>query len=167
MYNRIVIFGRPGSGKSTFAKKIATQLNLPLYHLDKYFFIENWVERDYSEFINMQLEIVNKPQWVVDGNGLRSLSLRWSRADLVLYFDYPRLLCLMRLIKRFLKPDYDIDDRAPGCEEILRARLIKYMWLFDKRASQDVFLLLQQYPQIPFLKIRNNQELSNAQDFAS
>ena len=34
---RIMIFGRPGSGKSTFAVELALKLNLPLYHLDKYF----------------------------------------------------------------------------------------------------------------------------------
>lgn len=38
MYQKICIFGRPGSGKSTFALQLHKKLNLPLYHLDKYFY---------------------------------------------------------------------------------------------------------------------------------
>jgi adenylate kinase family enzyme len=47
-YIRICIFGRPGSGKSTFAHKLHLKTGLPLYHLDRYFFVANWVERDYQ-----------------------------------------------------------------------------------------------------------------------
>lgn len=34
---RIMIMGRPGSGKSTFSIKLQTMLNIPLFHLDKHF----------------------------------------------------------------------------------------------------------------------------------
>ena len=56
---RIMIFGRPGSGKTTFAYELSKKLNLPLYHLDKYFFTANWVQRDYQEFVIKQLEVLN------------------------------------------------------------------------------------------------------------
>lgn len=45
-FNKIMVFGLPGSGKSTFATKLAQFLNLPIYHLDKHFYVENWIERD-------------------------------------------------------------------------------------------------------------------------
>ena len=31
---KVIIIGSPGSGKSTFAKKLRDITNLPLYHLD-------------------------------------------------------------------------------------------------------------------------------------
>ncbi|MFW5904155.1 MAG: AAA family ATPase [Candidatus Saliniplasma sp.] len=34
---KIAIIGSPGSGKSTFAKKLGKKLNIPVYHLDSYF----------------------------------------------------------------------------------------------------------------------------------
>lgn len=52
--NKIMVFGLPGSGKSTFATKLAQSLNLPIYHLDRHFYVENWVERDYQEFLEIQ-----------------------------------------------------------------------------------------------------------------
>lgn len=51
---RIMIFGIPGSGKSTFALKLSRLLNLPLFHLDKYFFVSGWEERNYEEFLQIQ-----------------------------------------------------------------------------------------------------------------
>jgi len=39
-----------------------------LYHLDKYFYIDNWVERNHDEFLNILLNIVNNDAWIVDGN---------------------------------------------------------------------------------------------------
>ena len=36
---KIMIFGIPGSGKSTFALKISRLLNVSLFHLDKYFLL--------------------------------------------------------------------------------------------------------------------------------
>lgn len=50
---KIMIFGRPGSGKSTFATWLSQSLDLPLHHLDKHFYIRNWVERDYNEFLQI------------------------------------------------------------------------------------------------------------------
>ena len=38
---KIMIFGRPGSGKSTFAVKLSRSIVFPLYHLDKYFYIND------------------------------------------------------------------------------------------------------------------------------
>lgn len=32
--NKVVIVGGPGTGKSTLAKNLGKQLNLPVYHLD-------------------------------------------------------------------------------------------------------------------------------------
>ncbi len=159
IYNRIMIFGLPGSGKSTFAVHLAHQLNLPLYHLDKYFFVKNWIERDNEEFLSFQQKIINQSQWIIDGNALGSLEMRYARADLVLYFCSSRPLCFGRLIKRRFFKDKSIQDRAINCPENLRPRLIKYMWTFDKRIQPLLTKLHNSYPTTPFYKIRSSTDL--------
>jgi len=111
---RIMILGLPGAGKSTFASQLAQQLNLPLYHLDKYFFVRNWVERDREEFLHIQQQWVDQDRWIIDGNALNSLEMRYRQADLVLYFCKPRALCMLRLIHRRLFKSALIQDRAEG-----------------------------------------------------
>jgi adenylate kinase family enzyme len=112
---RIMVFGRPGGGKSTFATWASQSLGLPLHHLDKHFYVSHWIERDYNDFLAIQQHIVETQSWIVDGNSIRSLEMRWSRADLVLYFNLPKLVCLYRVIKRFFRPNKHFDDRAPQC----------------------------------------------------
>lgn len=155
MYSRICIFGRPGSGKSTFALKLHTKKQLPLYHLDKYFYRENWIERDYQEFLAIQQELVSQDRWIIDGNSLQSLEMRYARADICLYFNYSRWLCLFRLFKRLIFKDSAIKDRAQGCGENIRWSLIKYMWNFETRKDNRLIKLIadlkKRYPQVVFI----------------
>ncbi len=157
---RIMIFGRPGSGKSTLAAWLAGALDLPLYHLDKYFYTEHWIERERQEFLKIQQEIVDRDCWIVDGNATRSLEMRWSKANLVLYFNVPRIICYGRIVKRFLSPNRSLDDRAAACPEIIRWSLVSYMWNFEDRVAQPIATLKQRYPQAVFKEIRSNLELN-------
>lgn len=156
---RIMIFGRPGSGKSTFAYQLHQIIKLPLYHLDKFFFISNWNERNHQEFIDLQKSFVNQERWIIDGNNLKSLEMRYAKADLVLYFNYSRRICYPRVLKRLWKKDLLIDDRAQGCPEILRWRLMVYMWTFEKRVAQQILDLKAKYPDTKIIEIRNDHDL--------
>lgn len=157
---RIVIFGRSGSGKSTFAMKLGKNLKLPVYHLDKYFFLENWVPRNYEEFLKIQKCLVKNDSWIIDGNNSKSLEIRYKKADLVLYFNYPRFLCYWRVFKRLFFKDPTIKDRAFGCNETIRFELLKYMWGFEKKLARKVEFLTNKYPQIRFIEIKNDKNLA-------
>lgn len=164
-YNRIMIFGLPGSGKSTFALTLSQQLNLPLYHLDKHFFIEHWVERPKEDFLSLQQAIVAQDQWIIDSNALGSLEMRYARANLVLYFFMPRPLCFRGLIKRRFFKDDSIQDRAEGCQERLPYHLIRYMWTFDRRVRPLLERLQKTYPKVAFYRIRSSQDLEEIRSF--
>lgn len=151
-----MIFGRPGSGKSTFASYLFNYLNLPLYHLDKYFFVENWGERNYEEFLDIQQKIVDSDSWIIDGNSTRSLEMRFSKADLVLYFNFSRFICYFRIFKRFFKPNNFIKDRADGCSEIIKFSFLRYVYSFEKRVDTKIIFLKNLYPNVIFQEIRND-----------
>lgn len=161
---RIMIIGRPGSGKSTLALRLAQKLKLPLYHLDKYFFVENWAKRDYEEFLAIQQNIIDQERWIIDGCSIKSLEMRYARAQICIYLLYPRWLCLYRLIKRIFTKNPAIDDRAQGCDESISWELIKYMWTFEYRENNRVERLLtdlqKKYSYVHFYIVRNNAELS-------
>jgi len=156
---RIMIFGRPGTGKSTFALQLHNKSKIPLYHLDKYFFKENWVERDYQDFLDIQQSIASKDEWIIDGNATKSLEMRWERADLVLFFNYSKLICLYRLLKRLFYKNKEIDDRAEGCNERVRLVLLKYMWGFENRVKAQIEGLKEKYPSANMIEIKNDSDL--------
>lgn len=159
MIKRIMIMGRSGSGKSTFAYELHKKNNLPLYHLDKYFFKDYWKERDYKEFIIIQQELVNQEQWIIDGNSTKSFEMRYKRADVCLYFNFPRYLCYWRVLKRLFYKEIAIDDRADNCCEKVSWSLLKYMWGFEKRVNPILNLLQQNYPDVRFIEIKSDTAL--------
>lgn len=160
-YSRIMIFGRPGSGKSTFALKLSQNTGLPLYHLDKYFFENNWKERDYNEFLDIQQSLVNQNKWIIDDNSTKSFEMRYAKADLVLYFNYLRYICYWRIFKRLFSKNKAIDDRAENCNETVRFSLLKYMWSFKERVAKQVADLRSKYPNCRFVEITSDKDLGD------
>lgn len=159
VFSKIMIFGRPGSGKSTFALSLHKATKIPLHHLDKHFYKSNWVEQDYQEFLKIQQAIINTDSWIIDGNNTKSLESRYQRADLVIYFNYPRWLCYWRTLKRFFKKNSEIDDRADGCAENIRFSLLRYMWSFESRVAHQITLLKEKYPYTRFVEISSDKDL--------
>lgn len=143
---RIMIVGRPGSGKSTFAVLLQKILDIPLFHLDKYFFIEHWILQEYETFLSIQKELVAKPCWIIDGNSSRSFDIRYREADLCLFFNLPKWLCYWRVFKRLFSKSSEIDDRAPLCKETVRWSLLSYMWNYEQRIGSVLNGLKNKYP---------------------
>jgi adenylate kinase family enzyme len=159
---RIMIFGRSGSGKSTTALLLSKSLGLPVHHLDKYFYIDGWQERNYQDFLHIQQKIVNQDHWIFDGNGTQSLEMRYQRADVAIYFYYPFWQCIWRAFKRTIIPkNPSIDDRAPNCPEIFSWKLFKYIWSFDDRVRDNLISLTKKYPTVTFFKVTNDRELAH------
>jgi adenylate kinase family enzyme len=159
-FRRVIIFGRPGSGKSTFAAILAKSINLPLYHLDKFSSTKNWLEADSNKFLSTEQSIVNESSWIIDGNHINSLEMRFKKADLALYFNFPKTVCYWRIFKRFFKPNKEIDDRAPGCEESITLYLLQYIWNFEKLIAEKIDLLKTKYPNVTFKEINSQHDLT-------
>ena len=156
-----MIFGRPGSGKSTFALALHKAVGIPLHHLDKHFYEANWVERNYQEFMQIQQSIVEQNKWIIDGNNTKSLELRYSHANLVLYFNYPRWLCYLRTFKRLFNKKSEFDDRALGCKETIRFNLLRYMWSYEDRVINQIHDLKARFPHVEFVEIYNDKQVKN------
>lgn len=50
MHKKIAIVGNAGSGKTTTALYLHNKLNIPLYHLDQYYWKPGWQRSDHEEF---------------------------------------------------------------------------------------------------------------------
>jgi len=157
-FKRILIFGLPGSGKSTFAVLLGQLLNLPVHHLDCYFFTENWQERNYQEFLQLHQTLVDDPAWVIDGNATKSLEVRFAHADMAIYFRFNRLLCLWRVFKRMFSSGQQIQATPAGCSKKVRWQLITYLWGFEKRVQENVERLRREYPGVLFYELHSDAD---------
>lgn len=158
---KIMIFGLPGSGKSTWSIQLSELLHIPVYHLDRFFFVEDWKKQEYDEFLRIQEEIVSKENWIVDGNCMRSLEMRFCTADAAFHFQFSRWVCLWRIFKRLFHRDSRIADRAEGCSERVSWELIVYLWKYERKYKAMIDELHQKYPQVEFHVFHDDNEIRN------
>jgi adenylate kinase family enzyme len=128
--NRIAIVGSGGAGKSTLSRKLSDILNLPVYHLDLYFWKSGWQETDKETCDKINSDLSGREKWIIDGNFSRTMGLRMEKADTIIFLDIPRLTCLFNAIKRYFKfRKKTRPDLAEGCFEKIDFQY--YKWILD------------------------------------
>jgi adenylate kinase family enzyme len=147
---RIAIIGLPGSGKSTFAAKLGSLLSIPVHHLDRHMFEPDGKKRDKKEFISIQKAMLDEESWVVEGCSFSTFEMRFASSDTLIYFHFPRILCVWRIFKRLFN-----HNKAFGGLKIVTWEILKYIWSFDKEKRARIEELREKYPQVNFLIFKN------------
>lgn len=104
-FRRINVVGTSASGKSTFARVLAAKLGLSYIELDNLFWLDNWqetVDREFFDKIQAAIDQA-KDGYVIDGNYTRSIPVKWTEIDSVIWIDLPFHLNLYRSIKRAIQ----------------------------------------------------------------
>jgi adenylate kinase family enzyme len=98
----VVVVGNSGSGKSTFARHLATWIGAPHVELDALFHQPGWQRLPVDAFRRAVDERTAGDRWVVDGNYSAVRELVWSRADTIVWFDFPRRRVMWQVTLRTL-----------------------------------------------------------------
>mgnify|MGYP001019937704 CR=1 FL=1 len=143
--DRILVLGSAGSGKSTLSRKLGSIFDLPVIHLDRYYWNPNWVPTSDEEWDQRVEALSRQERWIIDGNYSRTLDIRIGRADTIIFLDMPTLLCIYRVIKRRVmyhrKTRPDLNERCP---EKLDWAFLKWVWNFRRRSRPRVVQKLQE-----------------------
>jgi adenylate kinase family enzyme len=102
-YRRICVVGTTGSGKSTMAEAISRRLHIPYVELDALHWEPGWKEADRELTRARVNEIAQTEAWVVDGNYRFLRDLLWTRAQTLVWLDFPLQMILWRLWRRTWK----------------------------------------------------------------
>jgi len=151
-HKKIVVYGNSGSGKTTLAFILHKKLNIPLYHLDQYHWKPNWERASDEQFFAMHTALCNERAWIMEGVYTRILHERIAHADVVIFLDMPRYLCMWRVLKRAL---FNTGKQLPGdpvgCKQnVLSYKFLEFftwVWNFNKR-NRPVALELLQVPEV-------------------
>lgn len=154
---KVAVIGCGGAGKSTFSRKIAEILNIPVYHLDKLYWRPGWVPTPNDEWDYLIKNLVSKEKWIIDGNYGRTLDTRLENADTVIFFNINRYLCIYRIIKRRLMYNgITRPDMNEGCPEKLDLDFIKWVWGFNKNKKPEILSKLNKFSTQKNIIIFNN-----------
>ena len=127
---KIVVFGKPGGGKSTLAGQIATTANLPLQHLDLLQYEKGGAKVQDEEFLQRLTEALARERWVVDGFGTpQSFEAILRAADVLVYVERSTLTHYWWVTKRFLKSPFVQPLGWPEGSPMLKSTLSSYRFL--------------------------------------
>ena len=160
--NKIMVIGCCGAGKSTLSFKLAEHFDLPLFHLDRLYWKSGWVESEMDEWKTKHQEVIEKPQWIIDGNYKSTIKERLELADLVICMDMPRWQSLWGIIKRRIQyRGKTRPDMNPGCNERLDWEFTKYVWNFQRDQRPALIEHLKEYEgKKPIHRVTNRKQVN-------
>lgn len=145
---KALVIGCPGSGKSTFSSTLGKKSDIPVIHLDLFYWKPGWISCSTQEFDEILRNLLHQETYIMDGNYSRTIDYRISFADTVYFFDFSRFLCLYRVIKRrILNHGKTGEYMGKDCRERIDYEFIKSVWNFRKRQRMQIINILDKYKQ--------------------
>jgi len=129
---RVSVVGNSGSGKTTFARRLARALDVSFVELDAIHHLPGWQPIDPDEFVVRVTELAGDESWVIDGN-YRTVVVDgpvWQRADTVVWLDLPRRTVMRQVVVRTLRRTVTREELWNGNREPLRN-----LWRWDPREN--------------------------------
>lgn len=166
---RINVVGTSGSGKSTFARRIAEELKVPYIEMDALFWKPNWTESTDEEFFPRLEKALSSDEWVLDGNYSRTQPIVWERVQTVVYLDLPFHIVIFRIIYRSLihglhRTELWAGNRATIRKNFLsRDSIILYaISSFHRfRKRYEGLFSKPEHSHIRFVRLRSNKEVEH------
>lgn len=157
---RILIIGSNGAGKSTFSYRLAEKTGLPLVHLDKIYWHNNWEITPGEEFRNKVLEEAQKDSWIIEGNNMSSLHQRLPYAGTVFWFEFPPVICVFNIIKRELKYRNKVRPDMPDqCYGKFDLKFLKLAWNFNKDNHDRIENSLKENKHLKVIRFTNYRQV--------
>ena len=125
---RLHITGNAGAGKTTLAREMSARYDLPLLHLDSVVWQSGWRKTPEADKAAKVRQLVQGEQWLIEGVS----DIVRANADLVVFIDAPRWLCLYRCVRRSLRLGRSTRPELPAdCPEIrILFRAVSLVWRF-------------------------------------
>jgi adenylate kinase family enzyme len=100
---RVVVLGRGGAGKSTFARRLGEMTGLPVDELDTLFWQPGLVPSDPGTWAARQQELLRRDTWILDGDlgpYDTALGARLRAADTIIVLNFTFWRCAWQSIRR-------------------------------------------------------------------
>lgn len=128
---KIAIFGKPGSGKSTLSKELASVTGLSLYPVDLIQYQRNGEKVPRPDYDKAHDDLLNTDYWIIEGLGyLDSFWRRIDTADTLIYIDLPYSVSYWWTSKRLLKSLFVRPQGWPEGSSVLKGTVAGWKNLY-------------------------------------
>ena len=96
------MLGNGAAGKSRFSRELSDATGIPRTELDTVFWSHGMVPLPVDEWRQMQSDLAGPSRWILDGDlgPYDELDVRLVRADTIVLFDIPTVVCAWRAFRR-------------------------------------------------------------------
>jgi len=158
--SKIYIVGIVASGKTTLAKELSKQLNIPHYELDCIIHHKTDLIR-YKRTPEQQVEVIknidSEGDWIIEGTYRESCHCLFNMSDKIIFLNIPLWKRKYRILLRFIKQQLRIEK----CHYKSDFKMLKlmYKWTKDFENNRAEFeKMLDQYKD-KLIVIKNIKEI--------
>ena len=141
---KVIVIGCPGSGKSTFSRALHNITKIPVFYLDMMYWNADRTEVEKAVFLERLENVIEKEEWIIDGNYASTIELRLQACDTVIFLDYPLEVCLLGISERKGKKRADMPWVEPENEE--DEEFMELVRNYSSKNRPEVLKLLEKYP---------------------
>ena len=151
---KVIVIGCPGSGKSTVSRALHNKTGIPLYHLDMMYWNADKTTVEKSIFLERLSVVLEKNEWIIDGNYGSTMELRMAACDTVIFLDYPLDICLDGIRERRGKPRSDM----PWIETEEDTEFIEFIKKYNEQQKPKVLELFKKYDDKNIIILRSREQ---------
>jgi len=151
---KIIVIGCPGSGKSTVSRALHNKTGIPLYHLDMMYWNADKSTVEMTVFLERLSAVLEKDEWIIDGNYSSTMELRMAAFDTVIFLDYPLDVCLDGIRERRGKPRSDM----PWIETEEDEEFIEFIKSYNEQQKPKVIELFEKYSDKNIVIFKSREE---------
>lgn len=155
---KILIIGIVASGKTTLAKRLSKEMNVPWHELDSIVHHQTpagRIKRTAEEQIEVIKEIDSGGSWIFEGTDRESYQCLYDMADRIIFLDTPLWKRRIRIFSRFLKQNLSLEKCNYKPDYTMLKKM--YKWTQDFEQNREQFERKLQLYENKVIRIYNNR----------
>lgn len=158
---KIYIVGAPGSGKTTLAKKLSEEKNIPYYELDLIVFNDddNHKRRSDEEIDKLFDKIIKNDDWIIEDVGRSKFKRAYDLCDEIYYLKFSRVQIIKRIIRRWRNQRKGLEsfNYPPTIEQLFDFMKVANSYFKKEKAKLE---LLKQYGErVKYLSLKEIEKM--------
>lgn len=161
---RILVAGTSGSGKTTVARLIAAELDVPHTELDSLFHGPGWVPR--ASFEADVDRLAAQQSWVTEWQYSSARPRLLDRADLLVWLDLPTAVVMRQVVVRTISRRVRRQELWNGNREgplhtvvTDRDHVVRWAWRTRHRSAEHVAAARESRPRLAVVRLRSRAQV--------
>ncbi|MHA6252944.1 AAA family ATPase [Oceanobacillus sp. CAU 1775] len=145
---KVHIIGSIGSGKTTLARKLSSQLHIPYFELFNVVWKRSDTgdrrrkEEERDEYLS---EIIKSDCWIIEGVHHKWVTPSFQTADVIIFLDTKLSKRRFRIIKRFFMQKIGLEKANYKPTIKILKDLYNYNTVFEDEMKQEIFSMVKPF----------------------